>query len=723
VSYSLPVCLALTLAVATAVVSEPITLKEWDFHNGIQGWTTNNPKPLRIEDGALVVDFPGTDVGIFSPDIDLKTAPNQVAEVRLKSTMTGTAEWFWRSDTKGPYGGYSGEASERVLIAESADFQTIRARPAWQDRAQIINIRFDMPENEGPGVYRIASIRILGTTSGKPVPADFDFAKGTQDWWLQPTGALAVTRGGVRAALSATGTQIVSPIVDLDPAATPWVSLDVTTPAALVPDGRIPATLVLSPEGRAKPVIVPVYLAAGRRGSYSVRIDRLPGLKGHVQSISLGIAAGVTGDLVLHSLRAAKEPAPVSDLNAPATGLEMQTQAWRREYRLAVAPQRIDVATQAPPETKPVSSDYTVAMWYFAAWEPEYTWDGWGQVGERSPWRIPLLYDSTDAQMRYNGIQFYRASNQRVLDWHVHWMCEHAINLMLWDWYPQEDNAGNFTPGFFGNRALEIGFLGKQKLGDPPVATNRFAGGTPGVPRMDFAVMWTNHAGHNGVGRGLAEYIVDQFMLQPNYYKMDGRPLLILWSVDDLVNDVGGVAKAKAALDHLRDYAKQRGVGDPYIAVVNGARSPAQIKAVGIDGITGYNYCLTGGSRQEPRRVGDRTVQDYLEDFPTQTIPGHTKLWAKLADTYGRDYLLATSPMQDWEPTFRDGNYIMQRNTPDAYREMLRRAKATIEQKGLRKFINMEAWNEWLEGSYMEPSTQWGYEYLEAVKDVMGSGK
>lgn len=47
-------------------------------------------------------------------------------------------------------------------------------------------------------------------------------------------------------------------------------------------------------------------------------------------------------------------------------------------------------------------------------------------------------------------------------------------------------------------------------------------------------------------------------------------------------------------------------------------------------------------------------------------------------------------------------------------------AVATIEQRGLRKLVNIEAWNEWLEGSYVEPSTQWGYGYLEAIRDILG---
>ena len=256
-------------------------------------------------------------------------------------------------------------------------------------------------------------------------------------------------------------------------------------------------------------------------------------------------------------------------------GSDVLPPTWRREYRLPVAPRRIDVASEAPPVTKPVASDYTVAMWYFAAWEPEYTWDGWQQVAERSPWRIPLLFDSADKEMSYNGIQFYRASNRRVVDWHVHWMREHCVNLMVWDWYPGVHPDGTFDPTFFGNRALEIGFLGKENLGGPAVATNRF------TATMPFAIMWTNHAPANRLGAGLAEYIVDQFLAQPNYFKVDGKAFLPLWSPADLVSGAGGETRAKAVLDHLRQYARSRGIPGVYVVAVNGAQDARAAVFVG----------------------------------------------------------------------------------------------------------------------------------------------
>ncbi|MHB8969125.1 MAG: glycoside hydrolase family 99-like domain-containing protein [Pirellulaceae bacterium] len=385
---------------------------------------------------------------------------------------------------------------------------------------------------------------------------------------------------------------------------------------------------------------------------------------------------------------------------------------WRREYRVPVAPRRIDVAKEAPPSTTPVTSDYTVAMWYFAAWEPEYTWDGWRQVAERSPWRIPLLFDSSDKEMSYNGIQFYRASNSRVVDWHVHWMREHCVNLMLWDWYPGRHADGTFDPTFFGNRALEIGFLGKEKLGGPAVATNRFA------ETMPFAIMWTNHAPANRLGNGLAEYIVDQFFVQPNYYKIDGKAFFPLWSPADLVSGAGGEPQAKAVLDHLREYALSRGIPGVYVVAVNGASTREQISALGIDGVMGYNVLLAGGSTTEYRQVAERVFEDRLEDFRTQSIRGHAAVWARQADLFGRDGFVPTCPMQNWEPTLRSSSYVMRDHTPEAYGELLTAAKAFIEQRGLRKFVSIEAFNEWLEGSYVEPSTQWGLTYLEVIREA-----
>ncbi len=64
----------------------------------------------------------------------------------------------------------------------------------------------------------------------------------------------------------------------------------------------------------------------------------------------------------------------------------------------------------------------------------------------------------------------------------------------------------------------------------------------------------------------------------------------------------------------------------------------------------------------------------------------------------------------------------MANNTPAAFKVALQKAKEFLASRAVpNRILSINAWNEWTEGSYLEPDTVNGMGYLEAIRDVFGS--
>lgn len=63
----------------------------------------------------------------------------------------------------------------------------------------------------------------------------------------------------------------------------------------------------------------------------------------------------------------------------------------------------------------------------------------------------------------------------------------------------------------------------------------------------------------------------------------------------------------------------------------------------------------------------------------------------------------------------------MSGNTPERFQEVLALTKQRMlaDPRGAH-ILNLNVWNEWTEGSYLEPDIMNGWKYLEAIRDVFG---
>ena len=103
--------------------------------------------------------------------------------------------------------------------------------------------------------------------------------------------------------------------------------------------------------------------------------------------------------------------------------------------------------------------------------------------------------------------------------------------------------------------------------------------------------------------------------------------------------------------------------------------------------------------------------------------------WDKAKTEYGVPYFpnvtMGWNPTprcdlkSEWEPVGYPFMNTIGNNTPENFRTAMQMTKDKLlaDANGPR-ILNINCWNEWTEGSYLEPDTVNGMAYLEAIKSV-----
>lgn len=84
-----------------------------------------------------------------------------------------------------------------------------------------------------------------------------------------------------------------------------------------------------------------------------------------------------------------------------------------------------------------------------------------------------------------------------------------------------------------------------------------------------------------------------------------------------------------------------------------------------------------------------------------------------------------SSPRTVQSDIFTNAGYpftpVLNGGTPAAFRNALAEIRARMDTDDkTAPILTINSWNEWTEGSYLEPDTQNGLGYLEAIRSVFG---
>jgi GT2 family glycosyltransferase/glycosyltransferase involved in cell wall biosynthesis len=252
-----------------------------------------------------------------------------------------------------------------------------------------------------------------------------------------------------------------------------------------------------------------------------------------------------------------------------------------------------------------------------------------------------------------------------------------------------------------------------------------------GKPDFPFCVCWANENwSRNWDGQNkhvlLAQSyspesnraLIHEFirmMRDPRYIRHEGKPVLIVYRIR-LIPDWLETASM------WREECRRAGIGDIHLCAVRCGAEPLDGMPAdfGLDAFVMFPPHESFGA--DKRRV----VADLLKDFRGQ-IYGYDEAVDADLKRFDNAYPwpVHRGVMLDWDNTARRNveARIFTGASPARFRRWL---AGVVEQEGRHNpgdqsllFIN--AWNEWAEGTTLEPSQRFGRGYLAAVKSALGS--
>jgi len=339
------------------------------------------------------------------------------------------------------------------------------------------------------------------------------------------------------------------------------------------------------------------------------------------------------------------------------------------------------------PPPIPVKTSINVGTYIFPGWYRGKKIISNNYVESSSEWRLIAKFPGPRPLLG-----FYDDSIPEVNDWHIKWAVEAGISWFAFDWYWNKGEKHL-------HRSLEDGFLNARYKN-----------------MMKFCVNWCNHPldwkkpldFSPKALEEMIDYCVKNYFLLPNYLKINNRPVFMIWEMQAIIDANGGADNfRKKVLPKLNAICKKAGLGDLFIIVVT--QKPYHFDEKGItDAHASYSFAglMTDSRYAVP---GSAPYSEMVDRLP--------EAWESMKQL-NIPYIITTQAGWDDTPrTLGHGNntpWVRTDNNVKLFERTLREGKNAVDQ-GFPFFI-IEAWNEWGEGSFIEPGKKFGFTQLDAIR-------
>ena len=327
------------------------------------------------------------------------------------------------------------------------------------------------------------------------------------------------------------------------------------------------------------------------------------------------------------------------------------------------------------PAPEPVQTPILIGAHHCPLWEADkpQMWDNVLKHPERTP-----------------ALGFYAQENPEVSDWETKWAVEHGVSFFIYCWY--RASQGEPVKTRFGS-AIHDALL-KSKFAD----------------KMKFTIMWENQSrGVAGVAderdllENLLPFWIENYFRHPSYLKIDNKPLLFIYRPEFLMQDLGSVENVARALDRLRQACREQGFDGLYLLGEYRGLDPNHLtlmKQLGLDYT--FAYCWHVQNNPTPQQAIEAQLQSLRATQQLGILPQ------------------VATVSQGWSGWHDEGS--IWKIPPAEYEGLLRQAKDFVgtlpaQELGSRMLL-LDNWNEWGEGHYIAPHREFGFGYLDAVRNV-----
>ncbi|HNS20807.1 MAG TPA: glycoside hydrolase family 99-like domain-containing protein [Sedimentisphaerales bacterium] len=723
------------VSLAGGDVPQAVTIQEWDFDapQDLNLWRPNaHLSDVATANGILAARAVGSDPFFLCRDMAVEATPGQYVVIRIRATEAGIGELFWSGSLEGQYGGLTEAKKLRFSVAGDHRSQEIVLFPFWHTEKTIRQLRLDLYDG---AQFEIDRIRILERRSSSP-PSDvcvWGLGGDVSSWQVSPSAP-----------------ELFAPGVQIDLNDEPWVTVEATSDKETVAAvlwacsdaiglqseefplrgdgkthfynihvaqnsawrGRIIAFGVQLPQDAnarlnhieigAKPSgpgeIVVSYFGfengvnrAGRPCKLLAQVTNVGGSVQGIRQVHLNVPDGVRVLLEPESLShpgiahgdfarfvwevAADKPGSHSiRLSFSGKGLLPPDQTAILEFTEAPAVPPADYV----PAPRPVRTEIDVCAFYFPGWESDTKWDC---VRKVAPIRKPLL-------------GYYDESNPECVDWQIKWAVENGISCFLVDWYWVQGRQ-HLTHWFDAYRQARY------------------------RDSLKVAIMWANHnpPGTHSADDWLkvASHWIERYFPLDGYYRIDGKPAVFIWNPQGIREDLGGSQAVREAFDKSKQMARGAGFGGIKLIAMGYDFSTSHIQALKDEGYFGATTYHEWGSGID----GQVTAKLFQYDEVVTRSPAAWQRRNELAD--GLTYCPLVDTGWDSRPWHGGKAMVIEGRTPLLFEELLRRAKTFCKDNG-KGIVILGPVNEWGEGSYIEPCTEFGFEMLEAIRRTFAAG-